>query len=134
MIIKLKIIKITDGFVTNSSSFSGVMLIAVKKGKDLKTLLPMIGIPAKFHERFYEVKYEEDYDDLKVEYDDLTDEYYVLEASALLAAYGDEALNGAPPEGEKNPLRWFIEKNDQTVSRKNLIGDDLILLYSMCAY
>lgn len=130
----MKIIKITEGFVTNSSSYSGVMLIGVKKGKELRMLLPKIGIPAKFHDRFGEIEYEEDYEDSGIEYDDLTDEYEILEASALLAAYGDDEANGAPPNGEDNPLRWFIEQNDRTETRRNLVRDDLILLYSMCYY
>ncbi len=130
----MKIIKITDGFVTNSSSFSGTMLIAVKKGKDLKSLLSRIGIPAKFLDRFGKIEYEEDYSDSGIEYDDLTDEYDILEASALLACYGDDEANGSPPDGEDNPLRWFIEDHDRTETRENLAEEDLILLHSMCYY
>ena len=110
------------------------MLIAVKKGKELKKLLPMIGIPAKFHDRFGESEYEEDYEESGIESDDLTDEYEIVEASALLAAYGDDEANGAPPDGEDNPLRWFIESYDRTETCKNLVRDDLILLYCMCHY
>lgn len=130
----MKIIKITEGFVTNSSSYSGAMLVAVKKGKDLKPLLTRIGIPASFSDRFGNIQYEEDYGYSGIEYDDLTDEYDLLEASALLAAYGDDEANGAPPDGEDSPLRWFIEDNDRTETRRNLVGKDLILLYSMCHY
>ena len=130
----MRIIKITDGFVTNSSSYSGVMLVALKKGKNLKDLLPKIGISQKFFGRFGEIKYSEDYERNKIEFDDLTDEYDILEAWALLAAYGDDEANGAPPNGEDSPLRWFIEDNHRTKNRKELVGKDLILLYSMCYY
>ena len=97
----MKILKITEGFVTNSSSYSGSMLIAVKKGKDFKDLLQRIGIPEKYSDRFGEIEYKEDYSDSGVEYDDLIDEYDLLEASALLAAYGDDEANGSPPDGEE---------------------------------
>lgn len=130
----MKIIKITESFVTNSSSYSGSMLIAVKKGKDLKGLLQRIGIPEKFSDRFGKIEYEEDYSDSGIEYDDLIDEYDLLEVSALLAAYGDDEANGSPPDGEDNPLRWFIEDHDRTETRENLVGEDLILIYSMCYY
>lgn len=130
----MKIIKLTEGFVTNSSSYSGSMLIAIKKGKDLKSLLKRIGIPAEYAERFGEIEYEDDYSRSGIEYDDLKDEYELLEASALLAAYGDDEANGSPPDGEDNALRWFIESHDRTKTRQNLVGDDMILLHSMCYY
>ncbi len=126
----MRIIKITEGFVTNSSAYSGVILVAVRKGKDLKSLLPRIGIPSKYFDRFGGIEYEESYSE--IEFDDLTDEYDILEASALIAAYGDDEANGAPPDGEDSPLRWFIQDNDRTDTRQILVGEDLILLYSMC--
>ncbi len=128
----MKIIKITDGFITNSSSFSGTMLIAVKKGRDLKTLLGRIGIPANYSDRFEEIEDEDYYED--IEFDDLTDEYEILEASAVLAAYGDDTADGGSPDGEDSPLRWFIEDHDKTTERENLDSDDLILLYDSCDY
>ena len=71
---------------------------------------------------------------IPINFEDLTDEYEILEASALLAAYGDDWANGAPEDGEDNELRWFIEDHHNTVEREELVDDNLILLYSMCHY
>lgn len=123
----MRIIKISDGFVTNSSTASGVMLVAVRKGKDLKRLIEKLGIPDEFSDRF------EDPNDNYVETDDLEDEYDILEASVLIWANED----GLPEEGEENPLRWFIDDHDRardSQERVNLVGDDLILLYCSCDY
>lgn len=127
---KLKIIKITEGFVTNSSSYSGYAVIAARKGKDIKSLLKKIDL-GDFISRFKSLEHP---DYFNIEYDDLLDDYNILEASVLLAAYGDDWANGAPEDGEDNELRWFIEENDRTEERVELVGDDLILLYSMCHY
>ncbi len=126
----MRIIKITEGFVTNSSSYSGYCVIAARKGRDIKILLGKIGL-GEFVSRFSSLEDPEDYE---IEFDDLIDEYEILEASALLAAYGDDWANGAPENGEENNLRWFIEENDRTKERRRLVNDDLILLYSMCHY
>ena len=128
----MKILKITDGFVTNSSSYSGVILIAVRKGTDLGNLLEQIGIPPIFSERFEGIRYDDQYED--IEFDDMTDLYDILEAWVLLAAYGDNLVSGDPEEGENNPLRWFCEENDGCETRKKIVNDDLILLYSACYY
>ena len=130
----MKIIKITEGFVTNSSSYSGTIIIAVRKGKELYTMLEKVGIPKDFASRFENIISSEVLERRNIFIEDLTDEYEILEASVLLAARGDDREGGAPEEGEDNELRWFIEEHDNTIEREELVQDNMILIYSRCEY
>ena len=44
----MKILKIFDGFITNSSTDSATILLAVKKGKELKKLIKELELPEDF--------------------------------------------------------------------------------------
>ncbi len=50
---KVRILKISDGFVTNSSSVSATVLIAARKGKDLGVLFSQIGLSSDWVNKFY---------------------------------------------------------------------------------
>lgn len=44
--------KIVDGFVTNSSSVGTTIVVALKRGKDLREMLEKIGLSSEFSSRF----------------------------------------------------------------------------------
>jgi len=79
----MKIIKINDGFVTNSSTDSALIIIALRKGKDLKEIMRKIGIPDNLPEEFYDFTEDSELlmdiiEDEQLEIDHLTDEYDIL--------------------------------------------------------
>lgn len=88
----MKIIKIVDGFVTNSSSDSATIIIALRKGKDLKKIMKEIGIPAHLpldFDGFTDDAVEEYIEENNLEVDHLTDEYDVLVTNVGIECWGD---------------------------------------------
>jgi len=121
----MRIIKITDGFLTNSSSYNGTMVLATRKDKDLKDILPKLGIPSS--ESYFFKKYKDEYD---IKIDDLTDEYNLFEVSRVISAYGDDYDEEA--EDEKDELKDYILKIEYNRKRIHLLNDDVIILYVDC--
>ena len=114
---------IFDDLVPNSSPYRGVLLVAIKNGSNLEQLLEQIGIPAKYSNRFKKFNIVKDYwsvDDYpyeEIEFDDLTDNYWILEARV----YWEDATD--------NELSGFIQLMSGTKEREKLVDDDLILLF-----
>ncbi|MFW9867035.1 MAG: hypothetical protein ACFFEN_13145 [Candidatus Thorarchaeota archaeon] len=111
----MRIIKITDGFVTNSSSYNGTMVLATRKNMDLKDILPMVGIPSSEYYVFN--KYKDEYD---IEIEDLIEEYNIFEVSRVIYAYGDDYVEEA--EVQKDELRDYILKIEYTRDRIYLLN------------
>lgn len=89
----MKIIKITEGFVTNSSSDSAAIIIAVRKDKSLKEIMKKVGIPSHLPEGFYDFDQEDidDYiEDCEMEVDHLTDEYDIMKNYITTMSWGDD--------------------------------------------
>ncbi len=88
----MRILKIIDGFVTNSSSDSAAILIALRKDKSLKEVMKDVGIPSHLPEEFYDFN-QEDIDDItedyEIEVDHLTDEYDIMMNYITTLSWGD---------------------------------------------
>lgn len=84
----MRILKISDGFITNSSSDNMVIVIAVRKSKDLfkelKKICEKLAIPKEFIPEFYD-----GVEDYEGEVDHLRDEYYFYNSSPTTYISGD---------------------------------------------
>lgn len=123
----MKIIRIIDNFVSNSSSAGTTILLAVKKGKDFSSLMRSLGIPDSEIE-----DYIKDLDEIHeyfkdVEYDDLLDEYDLKMGNFTVASWGDEPY----AEFDCHSYDVFVSYSPRTddTSRHQVKGKDLILLY-----
>ncbi len=118
----MKILKIIDDFVTNSSSDSATILIALRKGKELKEIVKKLGIPIHLPKDFYDFSEDVDYiEDCEIEVDHLTDEYYILVNSFCTASWGDD--NYEMPGEELNALLGMAYELEEKG------GDDCIVLH-----
>ena len=109
---RMRILKIVDGFITNSSSSGVVIILALQKGKSLREVIKKIGSPTNLPRYFYDFEnflkseYFEDYEDLEVEH--LMDEYDIL-----VNTFTYESGNGeyyAIPEKEMKALNEILNK------------------------
>lgn len=120
----MRILKIIDGFVTNSSSDSAAILIALRKGKSLKEVMKNVGIPAHLPEEFYGFN-QEDIDniteDYEIEVDHLTDEYDIMMNYITTISWGDDDYE--MPSMELNALITMADR------LKTNGGKDCIVLY-----
>ena len=117
----MKILKIIDGFVTNSSSDSATIIIALRKGKDIKDIVKSIGIPRHLPDDFYDFTEDLEYiEDYEIEKDHLTDEYNIL-INSILTWESDEGYE-IPPE-ELDAISWMA------YSLEEKGGKDVILLH-----
>ena len=118
----MKIFKIIDGFVTNSSSDSAAIIIALRKGKSLEQIMKKVGMPVHLPKDFYDfnedIEYIEDYD---IEIDHLTDEYNIMMNYICTASWGDDYYQ--MPEKELDALIWMAYQLEEKG------GDDLIVLH-----
>ena len=117
-----------------SSSSSAPVLLAVKKGKDIKELFVEYGIPEGFAGYFHV-----DADapkDNKIEAEDLKDDYDFYFAYITMTDWGEGDLAGEDFE----PWDDFVQRDDEMSrrlrlhdqgrkERENLVRDELILLY-----
>lgn len=110
----MKIIKIVDDHITNSSSAGAVIIIAVKKGKDLKKLFKQAGIPEASTSYFAEDK--RNLEDYVKKFSHLNHDYNFLGADITFSEYGDE--NAEYPEDEKAYHK--IDSNIGKISKNNL--------------
>lgn len=120
----MKIIKITDGFVTNSSSDSAAILIALRKGKSLKEIMKNIGIPTHLPEEFYDFSQKDIGDiteDYEIEVDHLTDEYDIMMNYITTISWGDDDYE--MPSRELDALVTMADRLEVKG------GDDCIVLY-----
>lgn len=118
----MKILKIIDGFITNSSSSSATILIALRKGKDLKEIAKKVGMYTQLPESFYD--FTEKLGDIKdwdIEVDHLTDEYDLMINYILTYSFGDS--NYKMPQRELKALKQLGYK----LEKKGI--DDVIVLY-----
>ncbi|MBD3211609.1 MAG: hypothetical protein GF311_03295 [Candidatus Lokiarchaeota archaeon] len=129
----MRIIKVINGFVTNSSSSSAPVILAVREGKDLNELFSEYGIPEHFANYFYQDNgTPERY---KIEAADLEKDYNFYYASICVTDWGEGDL--VPDDWE--PYMGFVQRDDELSNklrlydirkeRENLVRDDLLLLY-----
>ena len=122
----MKILKILDGFVTNSSSVSAVLLIAVRKERDLGDALQETGLSRDWVNEF-----ENDMEEIidwfeNIEFDDLLDEYDLYLMNYLTASWGDE-----PYTEYDCDAFWVLAGNILSpIERRRQYNKDLIVLYS----
>lgn len=120
----MKILKITEGFVTNSSSDSAAIIIAVRKDKSLKEIMKKVGIPIHLPEDFYDFS-QEDIDDVvedyELEVDHLTDEYDIMMNYITTVSWGDDDY-----EMPSNELGALVTMADRLEVKG---GKDCIVLY-----
>ncbi|MFX0019470.1 MAG: hypothetical protein ACFFAF_12175 [Candidatus Hermodarchaeota archaeon] len=131
----MKILKIIDGFVTNSSSVGTTIVAILKKGKNLGEMLEKIGLSSEFTARFDDkhglnesiLKWwiEDDYLDPNIY--DLREEYEILQA--LIITYG---YNGEVDDVDHSDFRKkFYDKIRLESLPLKLVGDDFILLHRL---
>ena len=125
----MRILKITDGFVTNSSSANALVIIAYKKDKDLAELLEKIGIPG-YQSRWLENDREWIQESLIEEgmsidqIEKYRKDYELLLYCPAIEVYGD-------CEVDETELRYRLYDDMHGVRMpRKLVGDDLILLLS----
>lgn len=131
----MRILKLINGFVTNSSSSSAPVILAGKKGKKLEDLFNELGISSGLTYHFR--KDEGVINRYKLEVNDLKESYEFYIAYICLYDWGDGDL--WEDEEGWDPSDGPIERDDELTqkldlfndrkSRENLIKDDLILLY-----
>ncbi len=118
----MRILKIIDGFVTNSSSDSAAIIIALRKGKSLEDIIKKIGVPVHLPKDFYNFEPNLEYiEDYEIEIDHLTDEYDILINYICTASWGDDYYQ--IPEEELDALVWMAYNLEEKG------GKDLIVLY-----
>ena len=130
----MRILKIVDGFVTNSSSSGTTILLALKKGKKLGNILEKLGLSAEFVNRFKDeyrnnesdLAYwvEEGYLDSNIY--DLTEIYDILRARIITHAFGGEIDDIDHSDFRKKFYDEFIGE-DLPIK---LVGNDFIFLHS----
>ena len=120
----MKILKLIDGFITNSSSSGVIIIIALQKGKSFKEIINKLGKPAHLPSDFF---YFEDYltsdyfeDDEDLELDHLTDEYDILYESITFEESGGDYYS--MPEAQINAFHELLNK------LKSYSGKEIILL------
>lgn len=131
----MRILKLINGFVTNSSSSSAPVILAGKKGKKLEDLFNELGISSGLTYHFR--KDEGVINRYKLEVNDLKESYEFYIAYICLYDWGDGDL--WEDEDGWDPSDGPIERDDELTgkldlfndrkSRENLVKDDLILLY-----
>ena len=131
----MRILKIANGFITNSSSMGADVIIAVKKGQNLKKIFKKLGIHKyvsncfKEHPEIFEkIKANREskhkFEIFKINH--LIEEYDFLYASFLLGTYGDDSL-----EVDDDDQFEYDDFNDKT---RNLDCEDLIVIYNRSDY
>lgn len=132
-----------DGFITNSSSYSSVIIIAaLRKGVKLKKMLEKIGLPPDYASFFHEKRFsaeelikryiENGYLDANIY--DLQNDYDILTAHTV-----NIALTFGGDREDDIYYSDFHEKFYDELTRnrdfpKKLVGDDFILLHSIDDY
>lgn len=131
----IRILKIIDGFVTNSSSVGTTIVVALIKGKDLGEMLEKIGLSSEFSSRFEdEYGFNEDTlngwvkdDFLDSNIYDLQEDYEILQAIIITYGFGGEI-----EDVDYSDFRRRFYDDIQLISLPlNLIGKDFILLHSI---
>ena len=124
----MRILKIIDGFVTNSSSSGVVIILALQKGKNMKDFIKKIGIPKNLpnhifmfqdllenDEGYFEGVYQH------IEVDHLTDEYDILIYRITVEQTGGPWYSMS--EKERAAVWEVIRK------LKNYNGKEIVFLY-----
>ena len=121
----MRIIKLLEGFITNSSSVSATILLAARKGKKLGELFKKVGLSMEWEKEF-----KNDMDEIgewfedSIEYDDLLDEFDLYLMNYCTASWGDEPY--AEYECEAYDVLSGYSYGEK---RKSVLKDELILLY-----
>ena len=132
----MKMLKILDGFVTNSSSCYHVIILAARKGKELKDIFRRIGLSSKWVEEFSKIEREElkktsdkpygyphspSWKD-EVEYEDLLDEYDFYRM----------AFDTSPSDGffhERDcKAYWVLADGTGMIYQRHPFNEDLVVL------
>ena len=128
----MKVLKIIDGYITNSSTISTTVIVALKRGKSLSEMLEKIGLSPRFTSRFDEYgSYGENLDRwidkgyIDSNIFDLKDTYEVLQAEIITDGFGD-AYN---MEDHSDFRRKFYDKIKINDLPRKLDGKDFILLH-----
>lgn len=131
----MRILKIVDGFVTNSSSSGNTILLALKKGKKLGEMLEKIGLSSEFTDRFEEEHglddsylndwVEDDYLDLNIY--DLQEDYDILKALIITHGFGGEIEDVDHSDFRK---KFYDEFLGEDLPLK-LVGNDFLFLHSL---
>ncbi len=139
----MRIIKFNDGFITNSSTLSGVVILAKKKNVLLSVLLDKAGLSNEHLVLFEEESENWTIEDFDIEIDHLTDEYDILLAEYTLGVWGDDYEPGYYEDARikqeqglysefssrSNAFKWnHPEISDFRNARIKISDDDLILL------
>ena len=120
----MKRIKILDGFITNSSSISATILLAVRKDKDLGVLFTQIGLSKEWENEFKNDMNEiKDWFEDSIEFDDLLDEYDLYLMDYCTASWGDE-----PYVEHECKAYDLLSRYSYGKERKIIIKNELILL------
>ena len=93
----MRILKIMDGFITNSSSSSNTIVLALRKGVKLEEMLEMLGLSSEYASRFdrehssvtKRLKWKIDDGYLDANIYDLQQEYDILIARIITYGFGD---------------------------------------------
>jgi len=125
----MKILKIMDSFVTNSSSVSSAVILGLKKGKNFKEMLRKIGLE-EFDFRFEKAKKEdlEDYQLSEINYDEWIKEFDLYIVHICIGAYGDDLEHWGHQDGEHSELRDQLFEGVHRLPQK-LVNDDLLIIY-----
>ncbi len=128
----MKILKIIDGHITNSSTISTTVIVALKKGKSLSEMLEKIGLSSEFTSRFDEYgSYDEELDRwidkgyIDSNIFDLKDTYEVLQAEIITDGFGD----AYDREDRSDFRKKFYDKIKINDLPRKLDGKDFILLH-----
>ncbi len=131
----MKIIRVIDGFITNSSTISTTVIVALKKGKNLAEMLAKLGLSSKYTSRFDEYgSYDEDlaywvenkeYIDPNIF--DLKETYEILQAGIITDGFGD----AYDMEDRSSFRRRFYDRIKINDLPLKLDGEDFIFLHRM---